>query len=368
MKDKMKILILSNSLPGLFQFRKELILKLIEEGYSVTICAPNGKKKEFFIENKCRYIEVKMKRKGKNPFSELKLLFHYLRLVKKEKPGLVLTYTIKPNLYGGIVCRLLKVKHIANITGLGSLVNSNFILLNITKFLYRFSLQKSSCVFFQNDNDLYQSSKIGINTQNKRLIPGSGVNLDQFQYQEYPPTEENLNFLFIGRVMKEKGIDFYLDAAKFIRTKYPNTCFHIVGPCEDDYSDKLEELHNKGIVIYHGLKDDVSEIYKLTHCTIHPTYYAEGMSNVLLESAASGRPVIATDRPGCREIIDDGINGYLVKQKDGLDLISKIENFIRLEYEVKKQMGISGRKKVEREFDRNLVISAYLEEIKMALG
>lgn len=164
--------------------------------------------------------------------------------------------------------------------------------------------------------------------------------------------------------MKEKGIDQYLEAAEYIRSKYPNTRFHICGFCEEAYENKLKLLQDKGIVTYHGMLRDVREILKKTHCTIHPTYYPEGMSNVLLESAACGRPIITTDRSGCREVVDPGINGYMVKQKDSKDLIEKVEKFIQLDYEKKKRMGLAGRKKVEKEFNRQIVVEAYLEKIK----
>ena len=159
--------------------------------------------------------------------------------------------------------------------------------------------------------------------------------------------------------MKEKGIDQYLEAAKYIRNKYPNTRFHICGFCEEDYEDILKEYQNQGIIIYHGLLDDVRKILKITHCTIHPTYYPEGMSNVLLESCACARPIITTDRSGCKEIVDDGINGYIIKQKDSNDLIDKIEKFLNLDYEDKKLMGLYARNKVESEFDRNIVVNIY---------
>jgi len=177
------------------------------------------------------------------------------------------------------------------------------------------------------------------------------------------PASDTIEFVFISRIMKEKGIEQYLEAAEYIKNKYPNTRFHICGFCEEDYQDILEEMQSKGIIVYQGVLDDVREILKITHCTVHPTYYPEGMSNVLLESAACGRPVITTDRSGCREIVDDGVNGYLAKPKDTLDLIKKIEQFIALDFDKKKKMGLAGRKKVEKEFDRQIVVNAYMEEI-----
>jgi galacturonosyltransferase len=163
--------------------------------------------------------------------------------------------------------------------------------------------------------------------------------------------------------MKEKGIDQYLEAATYIRDKYPATTFHVCGFCEEAYESKLLELQDEGTIVYHGLVSDVREVIKQTHCTIHPSYYPEGLSNVLLESSACGRAIITTNRAGCREVVEDGVNGYVVEQKNAQDLIDKIEKFLSLNYEEKRQMGIFGREKVEKEFDRNIVVNAYMEEI-----
>src|SRR5699024_828475 len=165
--------------------------------------------------------------------------------------------------------------------------------------------------------------------------------------------------------MKEKGIDQYLDAAQYIKNKYPNTEFHVLGYCEEDYEDKLNKMQAEGMIQYHGMVNDVREFHKISHCTIHPTYYPEGMSNVLLESAASGRPIITTDRSGCREIIDDGINGYIVERENSKDLIEKIKSFLKLTTVEKEKMGEAGRKKVEKEFDRKIVVDAYIKEINL---
>ena len=153
------------------------------------------------------------------------------------------------------------------------------------------------------------------------------------------------------------------DAAKAIGQRHPETRFHVCGICEEDYEEILREYEKEKIIIYHGMVKDMSEMYRLCSCTVHPTYYPEGLSNVLLESAASGRPVITTNRPGCREVIDDGINGYLVKKKDSGDLIRVLERFIGLNTEERRRMGLAGRKKVEREFDRRIVVRKYIEEL-----
>ena len=188
------------------------------------------------------------------------------------------------------------------------------------------------------------------------------MNLSKFSLLKYPD-QDTVEFVFISRVMKEKGADQYLEAAEYIRKKYPYTRFHVCGNCEQDYEARLKKLHNEGIIIYHGRIDNVVEMHRISSCTIHPTYYPEGMSNVLLESCACGRPIITTNRPGCGEIVDDCVNGYVVKEKNTEDLINKIEVFMKLSNEERERMGIAGRKKVEEKFDRQIVVKKYIEEI-----
>ncbi|KIQ89058.1 glycosyl transferase [Bacillus sp. L_1B0_8] len=357
-----KILILANNDVGLYKFRKELIAQMVKDN-EVYISLPYGKFVPKLMELGCKFIDTPISRRGTNPITDFKLLMSYKKIIKEIKPQVVLTYTIKPNIYGGLACRLSKTPYLSNITGLGTAVENRGLLQKITLFLYRTALKKVNCVFFQNEENKELFRDEGLINGEYRLIPGSGVNLDYYSVLDYP-SDNLINFVFIARVMKEKGIDQYLDAAEYIRGKYPKTVFHILGFCEDAYDSKLKELQGRGIIQYHGMQNDIRKFHEISHCTIHPTYYPEGMSNVLLESAASGRPIITTNRSGCREIVDDEINGYVVKQQDSQDLIEKIEKFIALDYEKKKKMGLEGRKKVEKEFDRQIVIDAYFNELQ----
>lgn len=360
----MKILILANNDLGLYNFRKELIERLILEKNEIYISLPNGKRVKDLEELGCKYIETEVDRRGTNPVKDCKLLLKYFKILKQIKPNIVLTYTIKPNIYGGVACRIKKIPYICNITGLGTATENESIVQKLIIKLYKFALKKVKCCFIQNkenfkfiiDNKIAKEEKC-------KLIPGSGVNLERFRLLQYP-SDDKIEFLFIGRVMKEKGIDQYLEMAEHIKKKYPNTVFHVLGFCEEEYEIKLKELEEKGIIKYHGLQDDIIPFIQNSHCTIHPTYYPEGMSNVLLESSASGRPIITTNRSGCREIIEDNKNGYIVREKDSKDLIDKVEKFIKLSNEEKKEMGLYGRKKMEKEFDRNIVIDAYINEIR----
>lgn len=358
----MRIVILANNDIGLFKFRKELICELVKK-HEVFICLPNGDYISELEALGCKFINCKyLDRHGMNPFQELNLLFFYFTLIMKYRPNMVLTYTIKPNVYGGLACGVMGVPYVANITGLGTAVENKGILQKITIFLYRMGLRKAQKVFFQNNYDKEYMQIKGIVKQNIDVLPGSGVNLYEYHLMEYPQNEE-VHFLFIARVMKEKGIEQYIDAARYIRKKYPYTRFHVCGACEQDYRYELEKNEKEGILEYHGLVNDMLNLQEISSCTIHPTYYPEGLSNVLLESCACGRVIITTSRPGCKELVEEGVNGYLVNEKDSDDLINKIESFLHLSWENKKKMGLAGRRLVEKYYDRQIVVEKYLKEI-----
>nr|WP_246320189.1 glycosyltransferase family 4 protein [Paenibacillus qinlingensis] len=362
-----KIVILSNHHTYTYNFRKEIIQRLLEENYKVYIVLPYGEKVELLKQMGCEFIDLPLDRRGMNPISDLKLLIKYYRIIENIKPDAVLSYTIKPNIYGGLVCRLQNIPYFPNVTGLGTVMEKESLLQKVLIQMYRLAYKNASCIFFQNEENKKFFERQKITMKKSMNIPGSGVNTQHFSLLPYP-CDDTVEFVFISRIMKEKGIDQYLEAAEFIGTKYQNTKFHVLGFCEEDYEGKLKEMHDNGFIIYHGMQSDVREFHKFSHCTVHPTYYPEGMSNVLLESAACGRPIITTNRSGCREVVDDGINGYVVEQENSLDLIDKIERFLKLDFNSKKQMGISGRLKVEKEFDRNIVVKAYYEQVELVVG
>ncbi len=363
MNNSKKVLIICNMDIVLYNFRKEIVHRLLKEGYEVYVTFPKGDWAEYFEKLGCKYIETTVDRRGMNPLKDFKLLKSYNRIMKEIKPDYVLTFTIKPNIYGGLAAKHNNIQYIANITGLGSALENNGFAQKLTVMLYKIAFKKLKRVFFQNEENMqfFVNKKIAIGKH--RLIPGSGVNLEEFKIMPYPVQDKPLEFLFIGRVMKEKGIDQYIEMAKRIKQKYSNVIFHILGFCEEEYQDTLKKLQEDGVLIYHGMQKDIRPFMLNSCCTIHPSYYPEGMSNVLLESAASGRPVITTNRSGCRETVDDGISGYIVPIKDIDALTSKVEQFINLPYEEKVKMGQAGRRKVEKEFDRNIVVDAYMEEI-----
>lgn len=355
-----KVLFLVNHDIVVYNFRLELVERLQQKNYKVLISSPYGKRIEYLKRCGAKYIETIIDRRGMNPIKDIGLLLFYLRLLKKEKPDMVLTYTIKPNIYGGLAAELSKTPYMANITGLGSAVEGKGILQKLVIFLYRLAFMKAKCVFFQNQDNLSFFKKNKITVCRQKLLPGSGVNLEHFSLLPYP-CSEYLHFAFIGRIMREKGIEEYLEAACSIRERYKNVSFHICGFCEEQYEDILKQYEENKLIQYHGMVDDIRNILRMIHCVVLPSHH-EGMSNVLLEAAACGRPIITTNRSGCREVVNNEKSGYLVEPGNSRELIEKIEKFIH--YSQKEKMGKEGRKLVEKQFDRRIVVDAYEKEME----
>lgn len=360
--DKKRVLILVNKQTTVVNFRLEVVAGLVHAGYHVIVSVPEGDRLAEIEAVGATVIPIKMEKDSTDPVKDIALMFHYRKLIKETGADVVLTYTIKPNVYGGMAAASLHVPYVANITGLGTALVGKGILQKIALVLYKIGFAKISKVFFQNAENMAFFEEKRIATGKYELLPGSGVNLSKFSVLDYPP-DDVVEFAFISRIRKEKGIDQYIDAARAIRTRYPNTRFHVCGFGEAYYESLMRQLHDEGVIVYHGLLNDVRVMLKDVHCVVHPTYYPEGMSNVLLEGASSGRPIISTDHPGCREAIEDGANGFIVQKCDSQDLIAKIEQFLNLTYEQKREMGLKGREKVEKEFDRNIVVERYLQTV-----
>ncbi len=360
---KRKVLILVNHNVPIYNFRKELVERLVSDGYEVYLSCPQGIRIEELVSMGCIFIETDVERRGMNPFKDFMLIIKYKKIIKEVKPDIVLTYTIKPNVYGGIASASLKIPQIPNVTGLGTSIEDGGLSSKFILWLYKLGLKKSKLVFFQNESNLNFFKDKGIVGSNYELLPGSGVNLEQHYFEEYPENTDETVFLIIGRLMKNKGTDEILEAAEVINSKYDNVCFRFIGFYDDDYKQKVDDAINRGIVEFCGNQTDVHPFIKNSHATILASYH-EGMSNVLLETAATGRPVIATDIPGCIETFDPYVSGIPFKPKDSADLVRAIEEFLALSYEEKKAMGIAGRKKVEKQFDRQIVVNKYIEEIE----
>lgn len=360
-----KVLILVNHPVVIYNFRLELVEALLADGYEVHLSCPygDGERIDELKELGCVYHDIDMDRHGMNPLAEIKILATYISLMKDVKPDIVLGYTIKPNIYGALAANVCHISFMANITGLGTAVENKSLSSVFLTTLYKIAFLKIKRVYFQNQDNMDFFVKRSLAKGKEVLLPGSGVNLDRFVCLPYPE-DGVVRFAFISRIMKEKGIDQYLEAARVIKEKYPNTEFHVCGFCEKEYEGSLKECNDEGTIIYHGMINNVSEFLTNISAVIHPTYYPEGLSNVLLEACASGRPIITTNRPGCREVVLDGDNGYMVPEKDTEALIKAIENFLSLTSDQKREMGLRGRALVESKFSRQIVVDQYMKDIR----
>lgn len=383
MSEKAIIALLTNNDDDVYCFRLELIQAILASGYRMLISCPDGPKFEVMEEMGLRknhefiYDNPPIDRRGTNVANDGKLMLHYRNLFKMYAPAVILTYTAKPNVYASLVAHQLHIPVINNVTGLGSVVNESGLKQKIILWLFRKAYRGSACIMFQNNTNMQLAKKLGWIKGDYELIPGSGVALDRFPVQDYPEGGDGIEgepiiFNYIGRILHDKGVDDYIEAAKRIKGRYPKTEFNMLGfiePTENHYKADLDELENRGIVCYRGSQKDVRPWIKRAHAIIHPSTYGEGMSNVLLENASSGRLIITTDNPGCIETVDNGISGFVYHGGDVDALVQKIETVVRdLPNSARKQMGIEGRKKIEREFSRDVVIKAYIDKIEGILG
>ena len=357
----MKILILANSIGGLYRFRKELIEELINLKHQVIISAPQGNFLPELKDMGCKHIETVISRHGTNPFTDFSLYLKYKSIIHETRPDIVFTYTIKPNIYGGLACQKAGVPYLANVTGLGTSIENGGLLSRISLFLYKLGLKGAKCVFFQNEkNQQIFLQKTIVPKEKAQLIPGSGVNLNHFTFEQYPSDETGIGFLFIGRIMKDKGIDELIEASRKIKVEYPNVTVGIIGSYDGNYETVISKAAREGVIVFHGYQHDVRPFIKQSHCVVLPSYH-EGMANVLLEASATGRPVISTDVPGCKETFEEGETGFGCKAKDADSLYQAMVRFIRLEPEKRAEMGTKARKRVEQLFSRKIVIQKYLE-------
>ena len=362
MKNK-KILILANLDVGLYKFRKALIKELLDQGNEVYISLPKGILVEKLEEMGCHFIETPVDRRGINPATDFKLMMRYRKMLGKVKPDFVITYTIKPNIYGGMITRFKRIPYAINITGLGTAFQNENMIKKLVVFLYKLACKRAKTIFFENaeNRQIFLENDIIKETQTC-LLPGAGVDLDEYKMTAYPEESRNIRFLFIGRVMKEKGVEELFKAAKNIKKIYPEVSFDIVGPMEDDYKDRIQSLTKNGIIYYYGYQEDVKPFIKKSDCFILPSYH-EGMANTLLECAAMGRPLITSRIHGCMEAVMECKNGYLVDVGDARGLEATIKEFIELSYAKKKKMGETSRKVMEERFDKREVVKMTVREL-----
>ena len=366
------IALITNNDDDVYCFRKELIEALLSEGYDMLISCPHGPKFELLKNIEYRYDNPLIDRRGTNVIADSKLLFHYYDLFKREKPVVVLTYTAKPNVYASFAAKVLGIPYINNVTGLGSVLNKTGVMKAFIMWLFKTAYRSAACVMFQNATNMKLALEANMINGDYLLIPGSGVDLKRYPVQQYPNGGDGINgetivFNYIGRILHDKGVDDYIAAAKIIKKKYPNTEFNMLGfiePTEMHYEVDLKELEKQGIIKYRGSQKDVRPWIARAHAIIHPSTYGEGMSNVLLENASSGRVLITTDNPGCKETVIDGESGFIYHGGDVGALTKTIEKFLMISNKTRKYMGLLGRKHIEENFSRDIVVEAYKKKIE----
>ncbi len=363
-----KILIYANDYKTIANFRMELLERFLALGHTVTLSLPEDERSHVFKDMGCSVIPAPITRHGTNPIAELKLIRVYKKQMKQISPDCVLTFTVKPNIYASIAAAARKVPYINNITGLGSVMQSESFLKKMMLRLQKYAYRKSACVFFQNEGNRRYFQERRIVGEQARLLPGSGVNLKLHSFSEYPSEQETVDIAIVSRLRKDKGYDEFFAMMRTLLPRYPRLRFHIIGWIEEDsYREILAQYENDPRVIYYGelTQKQVHEALRSCHCLCHPSYH-EGMANVLMEAAAAGRPTLASDIPGCREIVEQGVTGFTFRVQDADALTEAVERFLALEEEAHREMGKKAREKMEREFDREIVIRSYLEQIEAA--
>lgn len=366
----MKVMIVLNTAWNLVNFRAGLIRALVAEGYEVVAVAPYDEYAPRLAELGCRFVALPMDNKGTHPGRDLLLFFRFLNLLRCERPEVYLGFTIKPNVYGSWAAHALGIPVVNNIAGLGTVFIRDNWLTRLVRGLYKTALSRSHHVFFQNDEDKHMFIERGLVSAEKvSRLPGSGISLDTFVYRPMLPSENrSFCFLLVARLLWDKGVGEYVEAARLIRVSYPTARFQLLGFLDVKNktavsSEQMEAWVNEGTVEYLGVADDVKPFLAAANCVVLPSY-REGVPRSLLEAAAMGCPIITTDAVGCREVVEDGVNGLLCRVADACDLAEKMQQMMAISDLDREKMGLAGRKKMELEFDERIVIDGYRRVIR----
>lgn len=363
-----KIIISVNAAWNLVNFRAGLIRGLQSAGYEVVAIAPPDEYVDRLTALGCRFEPLPMDNKGTNPVRDLLLLWRFFWLLKREKPAVFLSYTVKPNIYGSLAAHILGIPVINNIAGLGAVFIKGGWLNRLVRGLYRVALSRSATVFFQNKDDraLFVAGHL-VKESVTDLLPGSGINLQKF-YPQTLPQQLPLRFLLIARMLWDKGVGEYVEAARLLKQRGVNAEFCLLGflGVQNPAAIEVNQMDTwvaEGVVRYLGVSDDVQQEIAQADCVVLPSY-REGTPRTLLEAAAMARPLVTTDAVGCRDVVDDGVNGYLCQPRNAVDLAEKLEQITTLSPEQRTAMGLCGRAKMEREYDERIVIDKYLTAIQ----
>lgn len=360
---KKTILVLANNDVGLYKFRKMLLERFFSDGYHVVIALPGGEYIPLLTELGCEFIETPMERRGMNPAKDISLYHLYQAIIRDIKPDLVVTYTVKPNIYGGMACRMLKVPYAANITGLGTAIEQGGALRALVLKMYREALKKAKVVFFENAGNRERLVEFGaVKNEKTHVLHGAGIDVDAFPLAPYPP-DGPVRFLYVGRVMREKGMDELFSAMERLKEQYGDDVeLDMIGYLEEAYEARLQTLQDAGVIRFLGFQDDVPSFYRSAHCVVLPSYH-EGMSNVLLEAGAMGRPLITSNIHGCMEAVVEGKSGYLCAVRDADSLYDEMARFVELPYEEKAAMGAVSHGHVSEVFDKKKVVEETVRQL-----
>ena len=365
-----KIILNANTLFAVYNFRCNLMKSLEKEGCEIVCLGNKDSSSEQIEKNGWRYIDASMDRRGTSIINDAKLFFNYLKIFKKEKPDYILNFTIKPNIYGSLAAKLLNIPTINNVTGLGDIFDKENLTSKIVKILYKISFKFPKKIFFQNDDDLNIFLKN--NLVDKKIcgrLPGSGVEIERFTPKEIKKEDNKIRFLFLGRISNKKGVRIINEVSKILTPKYPNIEFQLLGKVYTDEEghiskEELSSWEKESNIKYLGTSKDVTKEISKADCIIFPSFYREGVPRSLIESAAMGKPILTTDNVGCRDIVNDGYNGYLAKPNDIDSMVKIVEKFLNLSKKEKEILGKNGRKKAVEEFDEKIVINKYLNIIR----
>ena len=349
-----------------------LIKALQEENHRVVVIAPRDEYSDKIIAQGCEFHELKMDSRGATALKDLGVIFELIKIYKRVKPDVALHYTIKPNIYGAIACRWLNIPAVNNVCGLGTVFLKKNFVSKVASWMYKISFKFPQKVFFQNNNDKRLFIKNGlVDEKIADILPGSGIDLKRFTQTDFKRNEK-FTFLLISRLIHDKGVLEYIEAIRLLKSKGLDAKFQILGPKDVEHKrgikeEIIDEWISSNIIEYLGTTEDVRTFIGNADCVVLPSY-REGTPKSLLEAASSGKPIVTTDVPGCRDVVDDQVNGFLCKMKDPKDLANKLEAMASLNNDELQKLGLNGRKKVENQFDEQIVIKKYLNTIQELLS
>lgn len=364
MVGSMHILITVNAAWNIWNFRRPLVEALQVDGHRITVLAPPDEAVQDLERLGCRVRPLEMSVKGLNPLEDVRLQRRFARIFREERPDAVLSYTIKNNVFGARAAKSVGVPFLPNVTGLGTAFLSGKLLQTVTEQLYRRSFAELPVVFFQNedDRDLFLDRRL-VTADQVRLLPGSGIDLNRFAPAPMPAPDAPPVFLMIARLLRDKGVMEFVEAARQIKTRHPKARFQLLGAVGSENRSAidrsaLEGWVAEGVVEYLGTTPDVRPAIAAASCVVLPSY-REGAPRTLIEAAAMARPLITTDVPGCRAVVEGGVSGFLCTARNADSLTDAVERFLALAPDAQRAMGAAGRAKMEREYDQALVVDAY---------